>query len=142
MVRHLRKLGVLCLFIWLLAGEGQVLAAPGCKAGPCQEQTCERVTSSNVRKLKTEEEAMEHLRKYIVGNVKNGKNLVLKVEPNSRADGPGMWSIEIAAGEDHPDHFVTIAHYRVSSDGTIEELNIYTNNYENVYGASKCKDKM
>lgn len=157
MVQNSQKLAALCLCLFLFFGFGKVGAASNGKAVAFNLQTgrsernfsisennssmrktksCKGEIKPAVKKIKTEEDAVEYLREYLVRNVPNGKNLVLKVNQNSRADGPGMWSIEIDAGEDHPDHFVTIAHYRVSSDGTIEELNIYNNHYENVRARS------
>ena len=136
MVKNSRKWAALCLCLFLFFSFEQVGAAQTWGSennfSISEAKSCKREGRSAVKKLKTEEDAVEYLRKYLVENVQNGKNLVLKINPNSRADGPDMWSIEIDVGEDHPDHFVTLDHYRVSSDGTIEELNIYNNHYENV----------
>lgn len=85
-----------------------------------------------LRKIMNEKDAINHLQEYLTINKKTGANYALQLDPNSRADGPGTWSIEISLGENHPDHFVTLSHYRVLNNGIIEELNMVLNAYVRV----------
>ena len=91
--------------------------------------------TKTLKKLKTEEDALQHLREYLLHSSSANKKLAkqaLLIDPNSRADGPGTWSIEIAVGENHPDHFVTLEHFRLINNGVIEKMNILTGDYERV----------
>ncbi len=101
--------------------------------GTVGESAMELIFPNNVlKKLKTNDAALEHLRAYLLRVHPDKKNFSLRLDPNSRADGPGAWSIEIAAGENHHDHFVTLEHYRVLNNGIIEKMDIMTGKFSRV----------
>jgi hypothetical protein len=118
---------------WLVVAEdnSRIYRNPG--NGTVGESAMELLFPNNrLKKLKTQEDALNHLREYLLESNNEKKSFALRLDPNSRADGPGTWSIEIALGENHPDHFVTLEHYRVFNNGVIEKMAILDGEYKRV----------
>ncbi len=100
------------------------------------ESSMERIyPTATLKKLKTEEEALQHLQEYFQRTTSENKKFAaatIVLDPNSRADGLGTWSIEAAVGEDHEDHFVALAHFRLFNNGVIQQMDILSGDYQRV----------
>lgn len=121
---------------WLVVAEDNSVIYRNHGNGYAKESEMELIyPTEKLKKLKTEEDVLQHLRYYLRHSTSENAAMAdyaLRLDPNSRADGPGTWSIDIALGENHPEHFVTLRHYRVTNNGVIEEMDIITAEYKRV----------